>query len=565
MSSETETGAGDFIREIVAADVAAGRNGGRVITRWPPEPNGYMHIGHAKAFLLDFGIAEEFGGHCNLRFDDTNPEKEETEYVEAIKADLKWMGCDWGDREYYASDYYDQLYEWAVHLVREGKAYVDHLSQEEMREYRGTPTEPGRDSPHRGRSVEENLRLLARMKSGELDEGTCVLRAKIDMAHPNLVMRDPTMYRIKKVPHHRTGETWSIYPMYDFAHGLSDAIEGVTHSLCDVGFENNRPLYDWFVENCPTPARPRQYEFARFNLTYTVMSKRYLRRLVEEGHVGGWDDPRMPTLRGLRRRGYTSTALSGFIKRVGVSKVPSTIDLKLMEYHIREELNRTAPRVMAVLRPLKVVIEDYPEGKVEELEAENNPEDPSAGSRTVPFSREIYVEQDDFREDAPKKWFRLSPGREVRLKHAYYVTCNRVIKDSTGRVVELRCSHDPASRGGWTEDGRRVKGTLHWVSAAHAVPAEVRLYDTLFTREDPIDAEEGKTFLDYVNPDSLEVLSGALAEPSLQGAEPGSRIQFLRHGYFCVDSDSTETRPVFNRTVSLRDSWSRIEGRAGDE
>ncbi len=562
-SRESESSGRDYIREIVAADVAAGRNGGRVVTRFPPEPNGYLHIGHAKAFLLDFGIAEEFGGQCNLRFDDTNPEKEDVEYVDAEREDLKWMGCDWGDREYFASDYYDQLYEWAVYLVKQGKAYVDDLSQGEMREYRGTPTEPGRNSPYRDRSVEENLALLERMRRGEFEEGRCVLRAKIDMAHPNLVMRDPTMYRIRKVRHHRTGDKWCIYPMYDFAHCLCDAIEGVTHSLCDIGYVNNRELYDWFIENVPVPARPRQYEFARLNLTYTVMSKRLLKQLVDEGHVRGWDDPRMPTLRGLRRRGYTASALRAFIAAVGVSRVPSTVDIKLLEHFIREELNRTAARVMAVLEPLKVVLVNYPEGKVEQVEAENNPEDPAAGTRLLPFSRELYIERDDFREEPPKKWFRLSPGAEIRLKHAYYVRCVEVVKDARGQVSELRCTYDPASRGGWTQDGRKVRGTSHWVSAAHAVSAEVRLYDALFAKENPHDAsddeEEGATFLDRLNPESMKALTGCLVEPSLAGAPVEARFQFLRQGYFVVDPDSRPGHPVFNRIVGLKDTWSKIE------
>jgi glutaminyl-tRNA synthetase len=555
----------DFLREIVAADVAAGRNGGRVVTRFPPEPNGYLHIGHAKAFLLDFGVAEEFGGKCNLRFDDTNPEKEDVEYVDAQRDDLKWMGCDWGDREFFASDYYDRLYDWAVTLVKQGKAYVDDLSQEEMRAHRGTPTEQGKNSPYRDRGVEENLALLERMKRGEFAEGACVLRAKIDMAHPNLVMRDPTMYRIRKVRHHRTGDKWCIYPMYDFAHCLSDAIEGVTHSLCDIGYVNNRELYDWFIQNVPAPAQPHQYEFARLNITYMVMSKRLLKQLVDEGHVGGWDDPRMPTLRGLRRRGYTASALRAFIRSVGVSRVPSTVDIRMLEHTIREELNRTAPRAMAVLEPLKVVLVNYPEGKVEQVEAENNPEDPSAGNRLVPFGRELYIERDDFREVPPPKWFRLSPGAEIRLKHAYYIRCVEAIKDAGGNVVELRCTYDPESRGGGTPDGRKVKGTSHWVSAAHAMPAEVRLYEHLFATESPQDAEdgedEGATFLDRINLESLKVLTGCMVEPGLRAAAPETRVQFLRQGYYVVDKDTDARRLVFNRVVGLKDSWSRIEAR----
>ena len=547
----------DFIREAVAEDLRTGRFE-YVRTRFPPEPNGYLHIGHAKAINIDFGIAQDFGGECNLRFDDTNPVKEETEYVEAIKRDIRWLGFDWGDREFYASDYFDQLYEWAVQLIKAGKAYVDSLSPEEMKEYRGDFNTPGRDSPYRNRSVEENLALFERMRAGEFAEGECVLRAKIDMQSGNMNLRDPVMYRIIHAEHHRTGDKWCIYPMYDWAHGQSDSIEGVTHSLCDLAYEEHRPLYDWFLDQLGV-FHPRQIEFARLNLTYTVLSKRYLLRLVEEGHVNGWDDPRMPTLAGMRRRGYTPEAIREFLNRIGVAKADNLVDIALLEHCLREDLNKRAPRVMAVLRPLRLVIENYPEDQVEELEAINNPEDESAGTRQIPFSRVLYVERDDFREDPPKKWFRLAPGREVRLKHAYYVTCTEVIKDEQGRVVELRCTYDPASRGGWTEDGRKVRGTLHWVSAAHALDAEVRLYDRLFTTPDPSDVVKGGDFQDSLNPNSLEVLTDCKVEPGLAGAEPGSRYQFLRLGYFCVDPDSRADHPVFNRTVTLRDTWARIE------
>ncbi len=491
----------DFIREAVAEDLRAGRFE-YVRTRFPPEPNGYLHIGHAKAINIDFSIAQDFGGECNLRFDDTNPVKEETEYVEAIKHDIRWLGFDWGDREFYASDYFDQLYEWAVQLIKAGKAYVDSLSPEEMKEYRGDFNTPGRDSPYRNRSVEENLALFERMRAGEFAEGECVLRAKIDMQSGNMNLRDPVMYRVIHAEHHRTGDKWCIYPMYDWAHGQSDSIEGVTHSLCDLAYEEHRPLYDWFLDQLGV-FHPRQIEFARLNLTYTVLSKRYLLRLVEEGHVNGWDDPRMPTLAGMRRRGYTPEAIRAFLNRIGVAKADNLVDIALLEHCLREDLNKRAPRVMAVLRPLRLVIENYPEDQVEELEAINNPEDESAGTRQIPFSQVLYVERDDFREDPPKKWFRLAPGREVRLKHAYYVTCTEVIKDEQGRVVELRCTYDPASRGGWTEDGRKVRGTLHWVSAAHALDAEVRLYDRLFTTPDPSDVVKGGDFRDSLNPNSL--------------------------------------------------------------
>ncbi|MEN8006792.1 MAG: glutamine--tRNA ligase/YqeY domain fusion protein [Candidatus Krumholzibacteriota bacterium] len=549
----------DFIRAMVKADVEAGRGGGRVHTRFPPEPNGYLHIGHSKAILLSHSIAQEFGGKFNLRFDDTNPEKEDVEYVDSIKEDLRWLGADWEDREFYASDYFDTLYEWAQHLIREGKAYVCSLGETEIRQYRGTVTEPGVDSPDRDRPVEESLTLLEGMKNGVFDEGAYTLRAKIDMAHSNMKMRDPLIYRIRKVPHHRTGDTWNIYPLYDYAHGQSDAIEGITHSLCTLEFEVNRPLYDWFIQNLPVPYEPHQTEFARLNLTYTVMSKRKLKQLVDDKVVGGWDDPRMPTLSGLRRLGYTAESVRRFAETVGVAKRNSTVDLDLLKWSLREELNRTADRVMVVLRPLKVVITNYPADQVEELECINNPEDEGAGTRMVPFSRELWIERDDFREEAPRKFFRLKPGKEVRLKHAYFITCDEVIKDDSGEVVELRCSYDPESRGGMSPDGRKVKGTLHWVSAQHAVEAEVRLYDNLFREPFP---EEGGDFMDNLNPDSLEILTDAKLEPGLAGKETGYRCQFMRQGYFCIDSrDSRPDRMVFNRTVTLKDSWAKLEGK----
>ena len=551
---ETST---DFIREAVAEDLAKGRYE-YVRTRFPPEPNGYLHIGHSKAISIDFGVAADFGGQCNLRFDDTNPVKEETEYVEAIKEDIRWLGYDWGDREFYASDYFDQLYEWAVKLIKDGKAYVDSLSPDEIKEYRGAFGQPGKDSPYRDRSVDENLNLFERMRAGEFEEGAHVLRAKIDMSSGNMNLRDPVMYRILHATHHRTGDKWCIYPMYDWAHGQSDSIEGITHSLCDLFYEEHRPLYDWFIEQLGIFA-PRQIEFARLNLSYTMLSKRYLLQLVEGGHVSGWDDPRMPTIAGMRRRGYTPEAIRVFLRRIGVAKADSLVDIALLEHCLREDLNKRAPRVMAVLRPLRVVITNYPEGQVEEMEAVNNPEDEEAGTRYLPFSRVLYVEQDDFREDAPKKWFRLAPGREVRLKHAYYVTCEKVIKDEDGNAVELHCTYDPESRGGSTPDGRRVRGTLHWVSAAHAVDAEVRLYDHLFTKPDPRDVGEDEDFMDYLNANSLEVLGDCKVEPSLTSAAPGSRFQFLRLGYYCLDRDSTEERLVFNQTITLRDTWAKIE------
>ena len=549
----------DFIRQIVTEDVSSGKHDGRVHTRFPPEPNGYLHIGHAKSICLNFGIAEEFGGKYNLRFDDTNPEKEEVEYVDGIKADIRWLGFDWEDREYYASDYFDTLYEWAQHLVKEGKAYICSLDEEQIRKWRGTITTPGRDSPDRDRPAEESLELLEGMKNGEFPEGAYTLRAKIDMSHPNMKMRDPLIYRIKLQPHHRTGDKWNIYPMYDFAHGQSDAIEGITHSICTLEFEVNRPLYDWFIQNLPVPHVPKQYEFARLNLTHTVMSKRKLLELVDGGLVSGWDDPRMATICGLRRRGYTPESIRAFCDRIGVAKRDSMVDMALLEWSIREDLNKRAPRMMTVLKPLKVIIENYPEDKEEKIVCVNNPEDESMGTREVPFTREIYIERDDYREEAPRKWFRLAPGKEVRLKHAYYITCQEAIKDpATGEIQELRCSYDPESHGGTTPDGRKVRGTLHWVSAKHAVDAEVRLYEHLFTVPDPL-AEEGD-FKEYLNPHSLEILTGCKCEPSLARANPGEFFQFMRQGYFTVDNvDSAPDKLVFNRTVTLKDSWAKIE------
>jgi glutaminyl-tRNA synthetase len=551
-----------FIKQIVQADLAAGRNDGRVVTRFPPEPNGYLHIGHAKSICLNFGLAEEFGGSCHLRFDDTDPAKESMEYVQSIQEDVRWLGFDWKEKLFFASDYFERLYDFAVQLIRAGKAYVDHLSAEEIREYRGTLTAPGRNSPYRDRSIAENLDLFGRMRQGEVADGKCVLRAKIDMAAPNIVMRDPTLYRIKRVAHYRTGETWCIYPMYDFTHCLSDAIEGVTHSVCTLEFENNRELYDWVIDTLKTPNRPRQFEFARLNLSYTVLSKRKLIELVETGAVTGWDDPRMPTISGYRRRGYTPEAIRGFCERIGVARADSTADIGLMEFCLREDLNRRAARVMAVLRPLKVTLVNYPEGQSEELTAVNNPEDPGMGTRRVPFSREIYIEREDFLEDPPKKFFRLAPGREVRLRYAYFITCREVVKNATGEVVELRCTYDPQTRGGDAPDGRKVQGTLHWVSAAHAVTAEVRLYDQLFLTENPGDVPEGGRITDALNPHSLEVLSDCRLEPGLAAAAPGSRFQFERLGYFCADlKDSRPGRPVFNRTTGLRDSWAKVKKR----
>jgi glutaminyl-tRNA synthetase len=549
----------DFIREIVAEDVRTGKHGGRVATRFPPEPNGYLHIGHAKSICLNFGIAEEFGGTCNLRFDDTNPTKEDVEYVESIIESVHWLGFDWADRLYHASDYFDTIYEYTVRLIADGKAYVDDLSADDIRDYRGTLTEPGRESPWRNRSVEENLDLFARMKAGEFADGEKVLRAKIDMASPNLNLRDPVLYRIRHASHHRTGDKWCIYPMYDNTHAISDALEGITHSLCTLEFEDHRPLYDWVVDNCPVPSRPRQIEFARLNLTYTVMSKRKLLELVQRGDVSGWDDPRMPTLVGLRRRGYTPESIRTFATRIGVAKRENWVDVAVLEDAVREDLNRRAPRRLGVLRPIRVVIENYPEGQVEEVELTNNPEDPAAGTRRVPFSRVLYIEQDDFREEPPSKFFRLAPGREVRLRGTYFITCDRVIKDEAGAVTELRCTYDPATRSGSAPDGRKVKATIHWVSATHAIEAEVRLYDRLFTVPNPADDKEGRDYTDFLNPASLEVLGGCRLEPGLAGASPGDRVQFERLGYFAVDPDATPGRLVFNRTVTLRDTWARIE------
>jgi glutaminyl-tRNA synthetase len=550
----------DFIREIVEDDLRTGKHR-EVITRFPPEPNGYLHIGHAKSIVLNFSLPQEYGGRCHLRFDDTNPLKEEEEYAASIRQDVKWLGYDWGEHLYHASDYFEQLYEWAVHLIREGKAYVDDLSAEEIREYRGTLKEPGKESPWRNRPVEENLDLFRRMKEGEFPDGSRVLRAKIDMASPNINMRDPAIYRIRHATHHRTGDAWCVYPMYDWAHSLSDAIEGITHSLCTLEFEDHRGIYDWAVDNVPTPSKPRQIEFARLNLSNTVLSKRRLLRLVKEGHVSGWDDPRMPTIAAFRRRGFTPESIRDFAERVGVAKKNAMIDLGQLEFSIRDHLNRIAPRRMAVLRPLRVVIDNYPEGEVEMLEAVNNPEDESAGKRQVPFSRVIYIEQEDFMEDPPKKFFRLAPGREVRLRWAYFVTCTDVVKDESGEIVEIRCSYDPATRGGDSPDGRKPKATLHWVSAEHAVEAEVRLYDRLFAKQNPDDVEEGEDFVASLNPDSLEVLGQCKLEPSLGEAEAGEKVQFERLGYFCVDPDSTAGRPVFNRTVTLKDTWAKVQAR----
>ena len=557
--TEMEPQASDFIRDIIVADRKAGKNDGRVMTRFPPEPNGYLHIGHAKSICLNFGIAQQFSGVCNLRFDDTNPTKEEEEYVESIMDNVRWLGFDWEDRLYYASDYFEQMYDYAVHLIREGKAYVCDLTADEVREYRGTLLESGKDSPYRSRSVAENLDLFQRMRAGEFPDGARTLRAKIDMASPNLNMRDPVLYRILHAEHHRTGNEWCLYPMYDYAHPLSDALEGITHSICTLEFEDHRPLYDWSLDNLPVPCHPQQIEFARLNLSYTVMSKRKLLNLVNEGYVAGWDDPRMPTLAGMRRRGYTPEAIRLFCDKIGVAKRENLVDLALLEYCVREDLNRRAPRVMGVLRPLKVVIENYPAGQVEELEAINNPEDPSAGTRKVPFSRELYLEQEDFLEEPPKKFYRLAPGREVRLRYAYFLKCVGVVKNAQGEVVELRCTYDPETKGGHAPDGRQVKATLHWVSAAHAIPAEARLYDRLFTQPEPGAAHDGD-FRAEINPNSLEVLRSCRLEPSLAKAAPGSFYQFERLGYFCVDlQDSLPGAPVFNRTVTLKDPWGKIQ------
>jgi len=550
----------NFIRDIIVEDLKANKYGGLVQTRFPPEPNGYLHIGHAKAICLDFGLADEFGGHTNLRFDDTNPQKEETEYVESIMEDVKWLGFHW-DGLFYASDYFGQLYEWAVQLIKAGKAYVDDLSADEIREYRGTLTQPGKDSPYRSRSVEENLNLFERMRAGEFPDGSRVLRAKIEMASPNLNMRDPVMYRILHAEHHRTGDKWCIYPMYDYAHGQSDSLEKVTHSMCTLEFEDHRPLYNWFIQQLGIfPSQ--QIEFDRLNLTYTLLSKRKLLQLVQEGRVSGWDDPRMPTLVGIRRRGYTPEAIRNFCNSIGVSKTNGVIELAMLEHFVREDLNKRVPRVMAVLRPLKVVIDNYPEHQVEEMDAVNNPEDPTAGTRKVPFSRELHIEQDDFRENPPKQYYRLSPGCEVRLRYGYFITCTNVLKNSSGEVVEVHCTYDPATRGGNSPpDGRKVKSTIHWVSAAHAISAEVRLYETLFTREDPNQTEEGQDFTANLNPRSLEMVRDAKLEPSVVNPAVGSRYQFERLGYFCVDPDSSSGRPVFNRTVALKDTWAKIEKR----
>ena len=559
MTTAEATRPTDFIREIVADDIETGKWGGRVVTRFPPEPNGYLHIGHAKSICLNFGIAAENGGVCHLRYDDTNPTKESTEYVLSQQEDIRWLGWDWGEHLYFTSDYFDKLYEFAVQLIEAGKAYVDDLSQDETREYRGTLTGPGKDSPYRGRSVEENLDLFRGMKAGEFDEGSRVLRAKIDMASGNLNLRDPVLYRILKTPHYRTGDEWSIYPMYDFAHGQSDSIEGVTHSICTMEYEDHRPLYNWLLEELDI-YHPEQTEFARLNLSHTILSKRKLVELVEEGHVAGWDDPRMPTIAAMRRRGYTPEAVRSFIDSVGVAKRPNTVELSMLEHYVRQNLNRRSRRVMGVLRPLKVVIENYPEGRVEELDAVNNPEDSSMGTRKVPFSRELYIERDDFMEDPPRKFYRLAPGREVRLRYGYLITCAEAVKnEATGEVVELRCTYDPETRGGNAPDGRKVRGTIHWVSAPHSLPAEVRLYDHLFTTPRPDELDEGEDYRDYLNPNSLEALTECRVEPSLAGAEAGSRFQFERQGYFAVDPDSVSGALVFNRTVSLRDSWARVQ------
>ena len=549
---ETEAGR-DFIRDIVHADLEAGRHRA-VVTRFPPEPNGYLHIGHAKSIVLNFGIAQEFGGRCHLRFDDTNPTREEQEYIDAIKDDVRWLGFDWGEHLFHASDYFEQLYDWAELLIRDGKAYVDDQSPEDMRKSRGTLTEPGRDSPFRGRSVDENLDLLRRMRAGEFPNGARVLRAKIDMASGNINLRDPVLYRILHAHHPRTGDAWCIYPSYDFAHGQSDAIEHVTHSICTLEFEDHRPLYDWFIENLPVPSRPRQYEFARLNLSYTILSKRVLTALVRGGHVAGWDDPRMPTLAGLRRRGVPPEALREFVKRIGVAKANSVVDVAMFDFAIREALNKSAQRRMAVLRPLKVVIENYPEGQSELLDAVNHPDDPQAGTRQIRFGREIYIEQDDFMENPPKKFFRLSPGTEVRLRYAYFITCREVIKDADGKVVELRCTYDPATKGGNAPDGRKVKATIHWVDAGDAVPAEIRLYNPLFTRIDP----DAANFADEINPDSLEILPDAMLEPALATGNDTAPVQFERQGYFVRDRDSTSGRLVYNRTIGLRDTWAKV-------
>jgi glutaminyl-tRNA synthetase len=558
--SDKESSSVDFVRARVAEDTKNGRFGGKVQTRWPPEPNGYIHIGHSKGIWLSFGIAQEFGGKCKLRFDDTNPTREDEEFVRAIQEDVQWLGYQW-EEVVFASDYYEQLCEWAMRLIRDGKAYVDSLTREQISEYRGTPTEPGRNSPHRERSVEENVDLFERMRAGEFADGEHVLRAKIDMAHPNLNMRDPVMYRILHARHHRTGDAWCIYPTYDWAHGQSDSIEGVTHSICGLEFENHRPLYDWFLDQLGV-WHPQQVEYNNLNMTYTLQSKRNLRAMVGEGLVHGWDDPRMPTIRGLRRRGYTPSSIKEFLRKVGVSKTEIMVDRGLLDFCLREELNQSAPRVMVVLDPVKVVVTNYPEDATETFPSENNPEDSTAGMRELTFSREIYIERGDFMEDPPKKFFRLAPGREVRLKHAYYVTCDEVIKDADGTITELRCTYDPESRGGETPDGRKVKGTLHWVNKADAAPVEVRLFDHLFVREDMVNLGD-HDFRDFLNPDSMQVVSNALAEPAAAAMGPGERCQFLRHGYFCVDEKhSTAERPVFNRITGLRDTWAKMSRKA---
>ncbi len=564
--SSSETQATDFIRAIVVQDRQTGKHGGRVHTRFPPEPNGYLHIGHAKSIVLNFGIAAEFGGKCNLRFDDTNPTKEDVEYVDSIREAVRWLGYDWEDREYFASNYFEKLYDYAEQLIRKGKAYVDSLSAEEIRQHRGTLTQPGTNSPYRDRSVDENLDLFRRMRKGEFPDGAHVLRAKIDMASPNMNLRDPTLYRIRHAHHHRTGDAWCIYPMYDYAHALSDAMEAITHSICTLEFENHRPLYDWVLDAVQTPNHPQQIEFARLNLTYTVMSKRKLLQLVQEKVVTGWDDPRMPTLVGLRRRGYTPEAIRLFCDKIGVAKRDSLVDVALLEHCVREDLNKRAPRVMAVLHPLKVVIENFPEGQMRELDAPYNPEDPAAGSRKVPFTRELYIEREDFMEEPPKKFFRLAPGREVRLRYGCFVKCVGVVKDDAGQVVELRCTYDPQTWGGSSPDGRKVKTTLHWVSAEHALDAEVRLYDRLFVREDPEDEAGGGDFKAHINPHSLEVLRGCRLEPSLRAAKPGERYQFERLGYFCADlADCRPGALVFNRTVELRDAWAKSQRSADSQ
>jgi len=548
----------DFVRQIVADDRKSGKWDGRVVTRFPPEPNGYLHIGHAKSICLNFGIASEFGGKCHLRFDDTNPEKEEQEYVDSIIEDVKWLGWDWGENLFFGSDYFQQMFDRAIDLIKKSKAYICDLTADQIRDYRGSLTQPGKDSPYRNRSVEENLDLFERMRNGEFPDGSKTLRAKIDMAHPNLNMRDPVMYRIVHASHHRTADKWCIYPMYDWAHGIEDSIEKITHSICTLEFENHRPLYDWFLDALEI-YHPQQIEFARLNLTYTVMSKRKLLKLVQDGRVWGWDDPRMPTICGMRRRGYSPAAIRNFCDKISVNKFNSTVDFALLQHCLREELNKSSPRVMAVLNPLKVIVENYPEGKVEYLDAINNPEDPSAGTRQIPFSREIYIERDDFMEEAPKKFYRLAPGREVRLRYAYFITCTNVIKDSADNITELRCTYDPATRGGDAPDGRKVKSTLHWVCAKNAIDAEARIYEHLFTKENPDDTGECQDFTAFINPNSLKVLNGCKIEPYLKDAKPLSRWQFERLGYFCVDSDTKNEKLIFNRTATLRDEWAKIQ------